>query len=292
MVDVGRVGVWTSSRLLDGPEAIQAAAQLEDLGFGALWIGSASGDLKLVSDLLGATSRLVVATGIVNVWFEPAGTTAAAFARVSAAYPGRLLLGIGAGHKLTVEEQTGQRYERPYEKLVRYLDELDAADPPVPVEGRVLAALGPRVLELARDRTAGAHPYLVTPEHTHRARQILGPAKLLAPEQKVILETDPDRARTIARSTLSRYTTLPNYTRNWMRLGFTEDDLTDGGSDRLVDAMVAWGGVDAALARIAEHHQAGADHVCVQVLTDTQGFPVTTLEELAAAMRGGGPVAG
>ncbi|MBX6721979.1 MAG: LLM class F420-dependent oxidoreductase [Dactylosporangium sp.] len=284
-VDVGRIGVWTSSRLLDGPAAVQAAAQLEELGYGALWIGSSAGDLRLVSDLLAATSRMVVATGIVNVWFDPAGPTAAAYARVARAHPDRLLLGIGAGHKSSVESVTGQRYERPYQKLVSYLDELDAADPPVPVDHRVLAALGPRVLRLARDRTAGAHPYLVTPEHTRRAREILGPGALLAPEQKVILETDPDRARRTARKVLAGYLALPNYTRNLLRLGFTEDDLTGGGSDRLVDALVAWGDTGAVVARVAEHHQAGADHVCIQALTETPGFPVTTLEVLAQALR-------
>jgi probable F420-dependent oxidoreductase len=284
-LDVGRVGVWTSSRLLNSPAAIEAAAQLDEVGYGALWIGSSAGDLKLVSDLLDATSRIVVATGIVNVWFEPSGPTAAAYARVSQAHPDRLLLGIGAGHKSSVEAATGQRYERPYEKLVSYLDELDAADPPVPVDRRALAALGPRVLQLARDRTAGAHPYLVTPEHTHRAREILGSGALLAPEQKVILETDPDRARSIARSALTPYLALPNYTRNWLRLGFTEDDVAGAGSDRLVDALVAWGDIDTVLARVAEHHQAGADHVCIQALTGTQGFPVTTLEEIAEALR-------
>jgi probable F420-dependent oxidoreductase len=284
-LDVGRVGVWTSSRLLDSSAAIQAAAQLDELGYGALWIGSSAGDLKLVSDLLDATSRIVVATGIVNVWSEPAGPTAAAYARVSREHPDRLLLGIGAGHKSLVEAATGQRYERPYEKLVSYLDELDAAVPPVPADRRVLAALGPRVLQLARDRTAGAHPYLVTPEHTHRAREVLGHGALLAPEQKVVLEPDPDLARTIARKTLTPYLALPNYTRNWLRLGFTEDDLAGGGSDRLVDALVAWGDIDTVVARVAEHHRAGADHVCVQALTGAPGFPVTTLEEIAAAFR-------
>jgi probable F420-dependent oxidoreductase len=284
-VDVGRVGVWTSSRLLNSPAAIEAAAQLDEVGYGALWIGSSAGDLKLVSDLLDATSRIVVATGIVNVWFEPSGPTAAAYARVSQAHPDRLLLGIGAGHKSSVEAATGQRYERPYEKLVSYLDELDAADPPVPVDRRVLAALGPRVLQLARDRTAGAHPYLVTPEHTHRAREILGSGALLAPEQKVILETDPDRARSIARRALTPYLALPNYTRNWLRLGFTEDDVAGAGSDRLVDALVAWGDIDTVLARVAEHHQAGADHVCIQALREAPTFPVTALEELAEALR-------
>jgi probable F420-dependent oxidoreductase len=283
-LDVGRVGVWTSSRLLDTPAAVEAAAQLDELGYGALWIGSSAGDLRLVAELLQSTSRIVVATGIVNVWLEPAGPTAAAYARVSRGYADRLLLGIGAGHRSSTEA-TGQRYERPYEKLVSYLDELDTAEPPVPVDRRVLAALGPRVLQLARDRSAGAHPYLVTAEHTRRAREILGSGVLLAPEQKVVLETDPDKARTIARGRLAPYLALPNYTRNWLRLGFTEDDLAGAGSDRLVDAMVAWGGIDTVVARVAEHHQAGADHVCVQALTDSPGFPVTTLEELAQAFR-------
>lgn len=288
-VDVGRVGVWTSSRLLTDRAAIEAAAQLDELGYGALWIGSAPGDLKLVSDLLATTTRMVIATGIVNVWFEPAASTAAAFAQVRRSHPDRVLLGIGAGHKSSVEAMTGQRYERPYQKLVSYLDELDAADPPVPVDHRVLAALGPRVLQLARDRTAGAHPYLVTPEHTHRAREILGPEALLAPEQTVVLETDPDQARSIARGMLTRYLTLPNYTRNWLRLGFTEDDLAGGGSDRLVDALVAWGDAEQVAARVAEHHQAGADHVCIQAITAAPGFPVTTLERLAAALRSYSP---
>lgn len=285
-VNVGRVGVWASSWLLDDPAAIESTAQLEELGYGALWIGSASGDLELAAGLLAASTRLVVATGIVNVWTDPASSTAEAYTRVAGAHPGRLLLGIGAGHKSSVEARTGQRYERPYDKLVAYLDELDAADPPVPVEGRALAALGPRVVKLSGDRTAGAHPYLVTPEHTQRAREILGPTPLLAPEQKVILETDPDRARTIARDTLAPYLGLPNYTRNWLRLGFTEDDLAGGGSNRLVDAMAVWGDLDTIRARVAEHHQAGADHVCVQALTGERRFPLAALTELAAALRG------
>ncbi len=284
-VDVGRVGVWVSSRLLAGPTAVDDVVELDELGYGALWIGSSAGDLTLVSQLLAATGRLVVATGIVNIWTEPAGPTAAAYHRVSQAHPDRLLLGLGAGHQAAVE-RTGQRYERPYQKLVAYLDELDAADPPVPQAGRALAALGPRVLRLARDRTAGAHPYLVTPEHTRQAREILGPDALLAPEQKVVLETDPGVARAIARATLALYLALPNYTNNWLRLGFTPDDLADGGSDRLVDAMVAWGDPATVLTRVAEHHQAGADHVCIQVLTNPPDFPKAGLRTLAEALAG------
>lgn len=285
-MELGRVGVWLSSRLLGGAEAPEAVAEVDDLGYGALWIGSAPGDLELVERLLAGTPRIVVATGIVNVWTEPADVTAAAYARVSAAYPDRLLLGLGAGHKALVEAQTDQKYVRPYHKVVAYLDALDAADPPVPRQGRVLAALGPRMVELARDRSAGAHPYLVTPEHTHTARTLLGPGPLLAPEQKVVLEKDPARARTIARDFLSRYLAMPNYTNNWLRLGFTGDDLAGGGSDRLVDALVAWGDPATVLTRVAEHRQAGADHVCVQPLNGTSDFPLAELRELAGALRG------
>jgi probable F420-dependent oxidoreductase len=281
-VNLGRVGVWVSSRLLDSPAAVEAAAELDELGYGALWVGSAPGDLALVRSLLEATSRLVVATGIVNVWMSPPEATAAAYHEVATAFSDRLLLGIGIGHKPSTEAM-GQRYEKPYETLAGYLDALDAAR--VPVAGRALAALGPRVLGLARDRSAGAHPYLVTPEHTQQAREILGSGALLAPEQTVVLETDPDRAREVARDTLSRYLVLPNYTRNWLRLGFTEDDLLNGGSDRLVDAMVAWGDEDAILSRIAAHHDAGADHVCVQLVTLEPRFPAAGLRRLADALR-------
>jgi probable F420-dependent oxidoreductase len=218
-VRIGRVGIWASSRVLQGPSALDTAAELEGLGFGALWVGSAPGDLRLIGDLLGATLSLTVATGIVNVWTEPAGPTAHAFAVLSEAYPDRLLLGLGAGHKAMVEAATGQPYEHPYGKLVSYLDELDAAQAPVPTEARALAALGPKVLALAGARTAGAHPYLVTPEHTERARQILGPGPLLAPEQGVVLERDPETARGIARAALARYFAMPNYTNNWRGSG-------------------------------------------------------------------------
>jgi probable F420-dependent oxidoreductase len=289
-VNVGRVGIWASSRIMQGPAALEAAAELNELGFGALWLGGSSGDLRLVTDLLGVTRRLVVATGIVNVWTEPAGPTARAFAAASGAYPDRMLLGIGAGHKAMVEAVTGQRYERPYRKLASYLDELDAAEPPVPRDGRAVAALGPRMVALAGQRSLGAHPYLVTPDHTHVAREILGPGPLLAPEQTVVLETDPGRARTVAREMVTRYFAAPNYTNNWLRLGFTPDDFAGAGSDRLVDALIAWGDIETVLARIDEHHQAGADHVCVQVLDPGGGIPATGYRTLAAAL--GHPFAG
>ncbi len=283
-VNVGRVGVWAVSRFMEGPAGLDAAVELDELGFGALWLGGSSGDLRLVTDVLGRTQRLVVATGIVNVWVEPAGPTAAAYAAASSAYPDRVLLGIGAGHKHMVEAVTGQRYERPYTKVVSYLDELDAAGPPVPPDRRAVAALGPRMLALAGERSLGAHPYLVTPEHTRRAREILGPGPLLAPEQTVLLETDRDRAREVARQMVGFYFIAPNYTNNWLRLGFTPDDLAGGGSDRLIDALVAWGDVATVVARIDEHHQAGADHVCVQVIAPPGEIPLEGYRTLAAAL--------
>lgn len=286
-VDVGRVGIWSNSRLWagDAGKRREAAAELDELGYGALWVGAASGNLDLASTLLDATRRLAVATGIVSVWTVPADRLAATYTDVAAAHPGRFLLGLGVSHAPAVES-TGQRYARPYEKLTGYLDELDAAAPPVPKEGRALAALGPRVLALAGERTAGAHPYLVTPEHTRRAREVLGAGPLLAPEQKVVLETDPARARAVARKRAGFYLRLPNYTNNLRRLGYTDDDFADGGSDRLVDGLVAWGDVDTVLARVREHHQAGADHVCVQVLTDEEALPRAQWRTLAEALYG------
>lgn len=286
-VNVGSVGVWTFSGLWpdDPAEAGEAAAELEELGYGGVWLGGAAGNLEVPARLLAGTRRLTVATGIVNVWTEPMDTVAAAYAQVSAEHPDRFLLGLGAGHAANVEP-TGQRYERPYGKLVETLNRLDAATPPVPKAGRALAALGPRVLALAGERTAGAHPYLTTPDHTHAARNILGPDPLLAPEQKVALETHPSRARELARQGIKRYLGLPNYANNLLRLGYTDDDLADGGSDRLVDALVAWGDPERIAARVRAHRDAGAGHVCVQVLTDPLRLPRDEWRELAPALTG------
>lgn len=251
------LGVWDHvSPWLSDPAVL---AELERLGYDRVWFGaSPAADLTTVEPTLARSTTVKVATGIVNVWDgEP---DPAAYKRVADAHPGRFLLGIGAGHR----EIVGARYTKPYDRLVSYLDGLDGGG--VPESGRVLAALGPRVLRLARDRTAGAHPYLTTPEHTAQAREILGDGKLLVPEQKVVLSTDPDQARAIARERLAMYLQLPNYTNNWLRLGFTESDLADGGSDRLVDALVAWGDADAIRERIAAHWDAGADQVALQVL--------------------------
>lgn len=254
-VELGPFGVWSGAQLW--VEEGDAAAELEGLGYSAMWLGgSPGGDLDAVSAVLRTTSALTVATGIVNVWTEPADRLSATYRRIDDEHPGRFLLGVGASHPEAVSE-----YVKPYDKLVGYLDELD-----VPADRRVLAALGPRVLKLAADRTAGAHPYLVTPEHTATAREVIGAGKLLAPEQHVVLETDPAAARALARKSIELYLGLRNYTSNWLRLGYTEDDLADGGSDRLVDALVAWGSPERIAARLREHLDAGADHVAIQVV--------------------------
>ena len=201
------------------------------------------------------------------------------FRSLDAQYPGRFVLGLGASHAPLVEN-----YTRPYSRMVAYLDTLDVAGPEVGKDRRMLAALGPRMLELARDRAAGAHPYFVPVEHTAHARTILGKGPLLAPEVTVVLESDPTTARNLARTFTAGYLTLPNYANNLRRLGFGDEDLAGGGSDRLVDAVVAWGDVDAVASRVQEHRAAGADHVCIQVLPIRDSFPVTAYRELAPAL--------
>ncbi|MBX7546576.1 LLM class F420-dependent oxidoreductase [Streptomyces sp. NPDC055966] len=260
---IGRYGIWSFALRTEEPsrrgELAEAAAELEELGFRAVWLGGSSAARHAVP-LLEATDALTVGTSIQSIWDYDAETSAAAFAQVDAAHPGRFVLGLGVSHAKLAEQ-----YRRPYSALVAYLDALDAAG--VPADRRVLAALGPKTLELSRDRAAGAVPYLVTAEHTAQAREILGEGPLLAPELKVVLEPDPARARAVARETLAMYLALPNYTNNFLRLGFTEDDLADGGSDRLVDAVFAWGDEAAVRDRIDTFHQAGADHVALQVVT-------------------------
>jgi probable F420-dependent oxidoreductase len=275
MVELGRFGVFRRYTALS-PEL---AATLERLGYGAIWVGASPGDLRHIEELLDATSAIAVATGIVNIWANGPRDVAASYHRVEERHPGRFLLGIGAGHP----EATGARYTKPYTALAGYLDELDAAG--VPVQRRVLAALGPRVLQLSAERSAGAHPYLVTPEHTRRARGILGPGRLLAPEQKVVLETDPARARAIGRPTVEKpYLGLVNYTNNLRTLGFGDDDLADGGSDRLIDALVIGGDTAAVAAGLAAHLEAGADHVAVNLITAPGDDPVAGFTALAAAL--------
>ncbi len=284
-VNVGNIGVWAGAPVWpDDPNEIgEVAAELEELGYGAAWFGGATADLRLPEQVIAGTSRLVAATGILNVWTEPVDQVSTSFARVNDAAPERLLVGIGAGHAENVEH-TGQRYVRPYSKVSEYLRQLDSADRPVPDSARAVAALGPRMVTLAGERSLGAHPYLVTPEHTGSARDILGNGPLLAPEQKVMLERDRDRARAVATPVLETYLGLPNYASNLRRLGFSDDDLAGGGSDRLFDALVAWGDADAVATRIQQHRDAGADHVCVQAITEGGGLPRQQWRELAPAL--------
>ncbi|MEU6590201.1 LLM class F420-dependent oxidoreductase [Streptomyces sp. NPDC046881] len=264
---VGRHGVWSVELRSEDParrgELDEAAAELEELGYGALWLGGNS-TAAHAAPLIGATRRITVGTSIQSVWQQDAATTAASFAEVETAHPGRFVLGLGVSHGPRVEG-----YHRPYAAMTGYLDELDKAG--VPAGRRVLAALGPKMLGLSRDRAAGAIPYLVTPEHTAQAREILGDEVLLAPEFKVVLEADPARARETARAYLGRYLELPNYTNNFLRLGFSEDDVADGGSDHLVDAVFAWGDESRIRERITAFHEAGADHVALQVVTPATG---------------------
>lgn len=281
-MQLGRIGIWTAHVWGDRGDARAAASQLDQLGYGALWFPNRPDIFELARDLLDATSHITIATGIASIWTHPASEVAATYHALTRAYPNRFVLGLGVSHAHLVNRDQPNRYERPFTHMRAYLDALDAAPTPVPAAERVLAALGPRMLQLARERAAGAHPYLVTPDHTQGAREILGTGPLLAPEQAVVLETNPDRARAIARAHLSVYLRAPNYTNNWLRLGFTPDDLINGGSDRLVDALVAWGDRDTIRERISQHFQAGADHVCLQVLTaDRAATPLAEWQTLA-----------
>jgi probable F420-dependent oxidoreductase len=276
-MNLGRFGVWSGAlRAAESSAVLDAAAELEELGYGTIWFpgGRHEGLADHIMALLGRTRRAVVATGIVSVWTHPASEIAAEHHAITRAHPGRFLLGIGVSHQRLVEG-----YARPLAKLRGYLDELDAAPTPVPLDERIVAALGPRALKLAGERSSGTHPYFVPPRHTRIARQALGPNKVVAPEQMVVLETDPDRARAIARPNIDRYLHTPNYTNNLLRLGFSEQDFANGGSDRLVDAIVAWGDPPRIMQRVREHYEAGADHVCIQVLSETPG-------DLAAALDG------
>jgi len=287
-MDLGAVGVWSAAlRYGDRGEAVVAARELEELGYGTLWVpGGAGGDVfDAAGALLDATSRVTVATGIVNLWMHSPSETAGAHARLTEAHPDRFLLGIGVSHAPLVDAQEPGRYRAPLAAMRDYLDALDRADPAVPVDERALAALGPRMLELARDRSLGAHPYLVTPDHTRQARTVLGEGPVLAPEQAVVLDTDPAAAREVARAHLAIYLGLPNYVNNLLRLGFDERDVQDGGSDRLVDGLVAWGDERAIARRVADHRAAGADHVCVQVLsTDLREPSRSAWRALAAVL--------
>jgi probable F420-dependent oxidoreductase len=282
---LGRVGIWSRElRFHEHPAAIaDAAAELEELGYSALFVPDVGGDvLGAVEHLLSATRSVTVATGILNVWMHDPEAVAAGWARIEREWPGRFALGLGSSHAPIVDAGHPGRYRRPLATMRDYLDALDAAERPVPAGGRLLAALGPRMLELARERTAGAHPYLVPPEHTRRARTILGPDRVLAPEQAVLLAPDREAARRF----VADYLGLPNYVANLVRLGYAEEDLRGGGSDRLVDDLVAWGDERAIAERVAAHHEAGADHVCIHVI-DTgraEELPLEQWRRLAPAL--------
>ena len=273
--DVGRFGVWTG-----GPVKPEQAVAIEKLGYGAVWVGmSPAAELSFVEPILEKTETLQVATGIVNVWTAPAGEVAESYHRIEKAFPGRFLLGIGIGHP----EHT-QEYRKPYDVLVEYLDELDAAQ--VPTSRRVIAALGPKVLKLSAQRSAGAHPYNTTPEHTAQARELLGNTVFLAPEHKVVLTTSENaaaEAREIGRQTVGFYLDLSNYVNNWKRLGFTDRDVAKPGSDKLIDAVVAHGSPDDIAKRLNEHIANGADHVAIQVLGGWDKL-LPTLTELAGPL--------
>ena len=290
-MDLGRVGVWSIELRFhsDAGEIAEAAAELEDLGYGALWTpGGVGGDiLGAITHLLSSTRSVAVATGILNIWKHEPAEVAEAFAAIDAEHPGRFLLGLGVSHAPLVDSEDERVYRRPLEKMRSFLDALDAPPLPVPRERRALGALGPKSLALAAERACGAHPYFVPAEHTRWAREILGEGPLLAPELAVLLETDPARARGVARAYMESYLRLPNYVNAIMRHGFDEADLRDGGSERLVDAIVAWGDELAIARRVAELHALGADHVCIQVLGAAAGsIPTEQWRRLAPALSG------
>jgi probable F420-dependent oxidoreductase len=291
-MDLGRVGIWTFALdLQPSARARDLAAEVEALGYGAIWVPDAVGRDPLVHAalLLSGTERIAVGTGIAQIWGRDPMAMNAGWKTVSEAFPGRFVLGLGVSHQPMVEGLRGRSYARPLTAMRGYLERMDgamyaAAEPAEPPR-RVLAALGPKMLALASERADGAHPYNVPPEHTARARAILGPGKLLAPEQAVLLETDPAEARRIGREHLAIYRDLPNYMNNLRRFGITDDDLAGGGSDRLVDMLVAWGDADAVRARVREHFDAGADHVAVQVLKPRRtDVPIDDWRELAPVL--------
>jgi len=273
-------GVWSAPlRYGDEAASAEAAAELEALGYSTLWLPDVGGDLfSSVENLLGATTTTTIASGILNIWMHEPAEAASEHARLTAAHGERFLMGIGVSHGPFINMVKEGQYTKPLSHMREYLDGIDASPTPVPTKDRVLAALGPKMLELAKERTAGTHPYLVLPEHTAAAREALGPEPLVAPEQAVVLDSDPTTARATARTHLNTFLGLPNYTNNWKRLGFTDDDLAEGGSDRLVDALVVWGDEAAIAERVQAHRDAGADHVCIQVLGDDQ--PELGLEQM------------
>ena len=289
------IGVWTGSLdVLPARQAQEQAAELEALGYGVVWLPEVAGRDPFVhlALLLSATTTLIGATGIANIYGRDAVSMAEAVKALTEAFPERVLAGLGVSHQHLVEGLRGHVYDKPLSAMREYLDKMDSAPyiahrPTTPVR-RVIAALRPKMLALAAEKADGAHPYFVPPEHTARARELLGPEPLLCPEQTVLLESDPGKARELGRAFCRIYLNAPNYVNNLRTLGFEDEDLSaaDGGSDRLVDAIVAWGSVDDILKRVQAHFDAGADHVCIQALPDSpRGVPVDQWRELAAPLK-------
>jgi probable F420-dependent oxidoreductase len=279
-------GVWSGQlRYGDAGLIAEAAAELDELGYDAIWIPDVGGDvLGSVEALLRATPRITIATGILNIWMHEPAEVARQRASWTEAWQRRFLLGLGVSHAVLIDHENPGRYAKPYSKMVEYLDGLDAAEAPFPPDARVLAALRPKMLKLARDRAAGVHPYFVPSEHVARAREILGPDALIAVELAVVIDRDPSTAREKARRHTSTYVNLPNYTNNLREFGFGDEDFAERGSDRLVDAIVAWGDLDAIAKKVAAMHDAGADHVCIQVIRPDDELPRADWRELAPAL--------
>jgi probable F420-dependent oxidoreductase len=290
-MDLGPIGVWTSTLdLVPSAQSTEHVTELEELGYGAIWVPEAVSREAFTnaSLLLRGGTDIAIATGIASIWMRDPMSAAAAHKTLSEAYPGRFLLGLGVSHAPMVEGFLGRAYDKPYSAMDNYLTKMDnalfvGAEPTV-APARALAALRPRMLQLAAARTEGAHSYFVPPEHTAFARETLGDGPLLAVELAVVLEGDADEARTIARNHTALYTTLPNYTGNLRSFGFGDDDFANAGSDRLVDAIVAWGDVDTVAERVKAHRDAGADHVCLQVIQADHAPPVDAWRELAAIL--------
>lgn len=291
-MNLGRIGLWTADfDLQPMAKSQEAIAQVEEMGYGAVWVPEAVIREPFASTalLLSATKKMVLATGIASLHARTAQTMQAGWKTLTEAFPDRFLLGIGVSHAPMVQGVHKGNYDKPYSTMVEYLDAMDNGiffgAAPTTTPQRVLAALGPKMLKLAAERGAGAHPYFTPVEHTAFARETMGANALLAPELAVVLETDAAKAREIARKYMTTYTRLPNYTNNLKRFGFTEDEITKQ-EDRLVDAIVAWGSLDTVVTAVKGHLDAGADHVCIQVLTDKPGtLPMREWQELADATR-------
>jgi probable F420-dependent oxidoreductase len=283
-MDLGRLGVWSIDvRRTDDPDALAAAAALERFGYGTIWFPAGSGNrgFDVARALLGASETITVATGITSIWATPVEDSTRGFKELDELAPGRFLLGVGVSHGPMVDHNHPGRYQRPLENTAAYLAALD-----VPRERRILAALGPKMLELAKQQTIGTHPYLVTPAITRRTRERIGAGPVVAVEQAVVVESDPDRARAVARDHLRGYFGLPNYVNNWLRAGYRDQDVAADGSDRLVDDLVAWGDPATIAERVREHYDAGADHVCLQVLGGDRPVPLAQWRALAAEVLG------